>query len=249
MTWVRGVLAAASLLALTGDPVASQATTYHPLDMGWSWEYADELGETLMAVMVGHRVVLGVQTAVRHEIIMGERHPSQVFENFWTCGADGDLFLHGAINYTDTMQVAYYPPILMVDGPLELGKAWVTTDIQTYDLEGNPSGMGPFDYGLMVYSVGDAVVPAGTFLAYGVGFDFGAPLVRGSGGCSYDLFGRRVMTLWGSGTREATDWYTEDVGVVQQSYYTWPEEMMKLTAWQPSAISGASWGRVKALFR
>jgi hypothetical protein len=241
--------AAIALAAVLGCAGASPAVTYQPLDVGSVWQYSNDLGETQTGTMVGHRVVLGVETAVRHEVFVGDGRSSQVFENFWTAGADGDLYLHGAVNYTDTFEIAYNPPVLMVDGPLELGEAWVTSGIQAYDLEGNPLGMGPFDYGLMVYSVGDVTVPAGTFHAYGIGAYFGRPLMQGRAGRVYDVLGRRLRVSVDAGSREASDWYAEDVGLVQHSSQASPEKTMKLTAWQPSPVRDVGWGRIKALFK
>jgi hypothetical protein len=137
----------------------------------------------------------------------------------------------------------------MVDGPLELAGAWVTSGIQTYDLEGNPLGMGPFDCGLMMYSAGDATVPAGAFDAYGIGFHFGRPLLPGWADRVYDVLGRRLRVSVDAGSREASDWYAEDVGLVQHSSQASPEKTMKLIAWQPSPVCDVGWGRIKALFR
>jgi hypothetical protein len=71
---------------------------------------SNDLDETQTGTVIGHRVVPGVETAVRHEVFVGDGRSSQVFENFWTSGPDGDLYLHGAVNYTGTFEIAYSPP-------------------------------------------------------------------------------------------------------------------------------------------
>jgi hypothetical protein len=210
---------------------------------------ANNPGDIQTSSIIGHRVILGVETAVRHEVLVEDGGGSQVFENFWTAGPDGDLYLHGAVNYTHPAEIVYSPPVLMLDGPLELGRAWVTSGILTYDLEGNPLSTTPFDLGLAVYSSGDVVVPAGTFYTYGVGFHFGSSTLAGLMDQGYDLFGRRLSGSASAASREARDWYAEEVGLVQHGSEGSPEMMMKLVAWAPSAVHAAHWGRIKALFR
>jgi len=170
------------------------------------------------------------------------------FENYWTEDADGNLYLHGAANLTDSIvQWAYLPPILMVDAPLELGRRWLTEDVEIVDLDGNPlQTLG--DYALRVYSSGDVVVPAGTFYAYGVGIDLGpnrrVELPRGT----FDLLGRRVGGV--TPTREgASDWYSDGVGRVRHTPYADEQHMNVLVSWGISPVSQRTWGAIKWLFR
>ncbi|MCK4512471.1 hypothetical protein KAW64_12070 [bacterium] len=226
------------------------ATVYHPLDIGTEWHYADELDQTHSRAMTGTREVLGVDTVVRHEEIWQGETLVDVFENYWTEDAEGDLYLHGAANLMSRWPLAYVPPVLMVDAPLQEGKSWVTENIQRYELDGTPWG-DPFNYDLRVYSEGDISVPAGTFYAYAVGDTAVYADAREVSGQILDVFGCRVTgsALAGSGNRDDifVEWYSENVGVVRHGLYSPPEHNMELISLTPVEV--ASWGRVKALFR
>jgi len=230
--------------------VAAHATSYHPLAEGTEWHYADDQAQTHSKVIVGHFDVLGVDTVVRHEEIWQEETLIDVFENYWTEDAEGDLYLHGAANLMSRWPVAYVPPILMVDAPLQEGKSWVTENIQAYELDGTPV-WGPFDYDLRVYSEGDVSVLAGTFYAYAVGDTAVQPGVREAGGHFFDILGRCATesALTGRGSRDDifVEWYSENVGVVRHGLYSPPEHNMELISMTP--VETASWGRLKALFR
>jgi hypothetical protein len=235
-----------ALLVLTG---VGRGDSYYPLDVGGEWHYANDNGQDEDTVITGYRDLLGVTTTIRHEEIYNTRIPPQVVENFWTSDGEGNLLLHGAVNYTDTLAMAYWPPIVMIDAPLWAGKSWVTENIHVYELDGTPTGMEPFNYPLAVHFVGEIIVPAGTFQCFGVGFDAWTPILRLNSGRAYDIYGRRVRVEGVPGSRDATEWYSEGVGLIQYSYLTDPGEMMKLTWWQPTPVARGSWGSIKARFR
>ncbi len=222
------------------------ATVYHPLDIGTEWHYADELDQTHSRAMTGTREVLGVDTVVRHEEIYEGGTVIDLFENFWTSSPDGDLHIHGWVNYMYGAEAAYSPPIMIIDSPLEYDKIWVTQDVQRCDLDGSNCGA-PFDVAYIVCFEGEVVVPAGTFLSFGVGSYPPPPSPRSAAAFRFDLFGRRLSAS-GRGF-VPSDWYSEDVGVVQYQYYTEPERVMRLQSWQPTPVEPDSWGRLKALYR
>jgi hypothetical protein len=238
------LVAFASLLAAE----QGATTTYHPLDMGAEWHYANELGQTHSRSMIGIQDVLGVETVIRHEEISESGAIIDLFENFWTCDGEGDLYLHGAVNYMYGFEAAYCPPIMIVDSPLEYDKIWVTQDVQWCDLDGSNCG-DPFDVAYIVCIEEEVSVPAGAFYSFGIGDYPAPPRLESLVGIQFDVFGRRLPT-GGRGSRFfARDWYSEGVGVVQYQYYTEPEHMMRLEYWQATPVERGTWGRLKALYR
>ncbi|MEZ4648272.1 MAG: hypothetical protein R3E97_05685 [Candidatus Eisenbacteria bacterium] len=229
-------------LALLSVPSA-QAQNYHPLDEGLHWEYASTVDGTMHVTMMDDRDVFGTETRIRLQ-----EEEAQTYENYWTSDTSGNLFLHGAYNY-DGFGFLFDPPIQLVSAPLFLGKAWTTDGIQTFDLDGNPSGSEPFDYPMRVYTEGTETVPAGDFYGYGVGFDFGATLRFSANGSTYDVFGRRVENTEERGG-SATDWYAENVGVVIYSALADPETGFRLVSYDsPVPVQPMSWGVIRSLFR
>jgi len=223
-------------------------TIYHPLDVGAEWHYVNELGQTHIRSMIGIQDVLGIETVVRHEEISESGAIIDLFENFWTCDGEGDLYLHGAVNYMHGFEAAYCPPIMIVDSPLEYDKIWVTYDVQRCDLDGSNCG-DPFDVAYVVCVEEGVFAPAGAFHSFGIG-DYPAPPVLPSlAGMQFDVFGRRVETGGPGGRFFAKDWYSEGVGVVQYQYHTEPEHMMRLEYWQATPVERGTWGRLKALYR
>jgi hypothetical protein len=96
------------------------------------WHYANELDQTHSRNMTGIQDVLGVETVVRDEEISESGSVIDLFANFWTCDGEGDLYLHGAVNYMYGFEAAYCPPIMIVDSPLEYDKIWVTPEHSTH---------------------------------------------------------------------------------------------------------------------
>ena len=101
----------------------------------------------------------------------------------------------------------------------------------------------------MVYTEGDVAVPAGVFYAYGTGQYLPPFELRAPSGDMFDVFGRRVREEADPSHRDATEWYSENVGDVQHNDTTWPEYTMRLVSWQPAPVEDRDWGRIKALFR
>ncbi len=238
------------LVVLASLLVAGQgaATIYHPLDVGTEWHYANELDQTHSRSMTGIQDVLGVETVVRDEEISESGSVIDLFANFWTCDGEGDLYLHGAVNYMYGFEAAYCPPIMIVDSPLEYDKIWVTQDVQWCNLDGTNCG-DPFDVAYIVCIEEEVLVPAGAFHSFGIGDYPIPPSLRSPAGMQFDVFGRR-LSIGRLGSRFfPKDWYSEGVGVVQYQYYTEPEGMMRLEYWLPTPVEPATWGRLKALYR
>jgi hypothetical protein len=223
------------------------AWDYHPLELGWEWYYENALSETEHISITGQREVLGTMTVVRrHEVVS---QLPQVFENFWSKDVDGNLFLHGAINYSYPIELAYIPPLRIVDAPLFLHKAWTTEGVHTFDLSGTPIG-GPFDYPLRVYFEGDTQVPAGTFYAYGIGFDILSQVTSYGREVRFDVFGRRVESPIPTDDGDITEWYTDGLGLIQHTASTIEERIFKLHWWNSAVpIVPETWGRIKSNYR
>ena len=195
--------------------------------------------------ITGEEEILGALTRVRRQ-----QMTTDLFENFWTADSAGNVYIHGARNLVDDFEVAYLPPILMVDAPLAYGKAWMTEGVMNYDLDGTPWGGDPYDYSLRVYFEGFVAVPAGDFYSYGVGYDAGPVLVRSAAGEFYDIFGRRLRAGEQLTEADITEWYSDGTGLAQQTTYAAGEHPLRLIWWNPTVFTEASsWGRIKHLFR
>jgi len=215
---------------------------YQPLDLfGWEWHYVNATGATGQANILGTQVVQGNTTVVRREVL-----PEQVFENYWTVSPDGDVFLHGAQNFTFPFVVSYAPPILWLDAPLELDKVWMTTTTASFDLEGNDPGE-PLDFRLRVFFAGDLTVPFGTFFAFGVGQDPVGSVTMPLPVEAFTATGRQV----GDGQNasdggEPTEWFVDGVGRVKHTQI----DAWELTGYSsPSTpVEAVTWAAIKAHF-
>lgn len=220
------------------------AQNYHPLNIGFRWEYYSTAEGHQVMTISGELVVLGTTTRIRYQA-----EEIQLYENYWTSDAAGNLFLHGARNFTFPMDVAYLPPIQMVSAPLFAGKTWITYDIQLYSLDGIPWGDEPFDYPVRVYNEGYMQVPAGEFYAYGVGYDINPALIIRTANGAFDVFGRHLEEVV-TGSDNSSEWYSVDVGLVQFGPYADPENDFRLLAYYPppTPVLSTTWGAIKALF-
>lgn len=232
---------AANALFATG----AAAQRYHPLEVGAEWSYFSTLDGDMLMNITGERVVRGVTTRVRRQ-----QEQTQTYENYWTEDTSGNLFLHGARNYDGTFALAYWPPIQMVSSPLYLGKTWVTTGIQTYDLDGGARDESRFDYPLRVYTEDVRTVPAGDFYSFGVGFDIGPDPRFLRNGRSFDLFGRELFDVPDLISDNASEWYAENVGLVITTVHVDEELGFKLVSYGlPTPVAQMTWGRLRRAFR
>jgi hypothetical protein len=245
LDWVRSVVPVlvVCLAALLAVSVAS-SYEYQPLAVGSHWEYYSTLHGRQSMTIVGEEAVLGVATRVRRQV-----QPDQVYENFWSKDSAGNLYLHGARNFTYPLECAYVPPIRMVAPPLFLEKTWVTNAVRFCDLDGTPWEGDPFDFPLRVYTEGILAVPAGAFYACGVGYDIGSGFVLTSRQGTFDVFGRLIGSSALS-TDNATEWYSDGVGVVQSCDDTNKEYAFRLLSYDLPSVSTqpTTWGRMKAMF-
>ncbi len=237
------VLTMLSLVAGLGAGAPAGAYDYFPLEIGTVWYYRNDLGEADLVSIVREEELLGAMTRVR--LCQG----SQIIENYWSVDTGGHVYLHGGRNFTYPFELAYLPPLRMVDAPLYVGKEWVTENVRLYDFQGHYQGE-EFDYPLQVYSEGDLVVPAGTFHTYGIGYDPQPVLIRSPSGDAYDLLLHRVDPSGTQGREDGTDFYSDGVGLVQYIVTTPPETWFKLQWWNPpTPPQESTWGKIKALFR
>jgi hypothetical protein len=161
--------------------------------------------------------------------------------------AEGDVFLHGARNFSVGIEVAYDPPILWLDAPLALGNTWSTIVTIYFSLDGQGEGQGPIEIRHGVFFEGEMIVPAGQFLAYGVG---GVTPEFTVGGEVFDLEGARRGGLEKQGAAnggEIGEWFSDGVGVIRDH----PQLDLLLTSWTeppPTSTTESSWGALKGLF-
>lgn len=234
----------AALLTLTCAAIAQTPQEYLPLDTGNRWSYQSDLGATEVMTITGECTVLGVVTRVRLE-----DYVTDMAENYWTTDEGGSLFLHGARNLMDGFQVAYQPPIRMIDAPLSQGKAWATV-VRLFDMDGTPWGGNAVNWPFVVDFVGNINVPAGSFSVFGVGYNSNALVIAGKSGVAYDIFGRRVVDRPNKSDVDITEWYAAGVGIVQKTPYADEQHPLQLTSFGlPTALRVMSWGSVKAEYR
>ena len=234
-----------ALAAIAGfPPSAAEAWNYHPLVIGNSWGYENDLGETQEMEIVGEFTVLGVTTRVRRQV-----EQDQTYSNYWTRDASGNLFLHGARNDGYDWHVAYDPPLKMVEAPLFLGKSWVVEDFEVIDIEGFRTLALEPEMGLSVYFEGNVSTPAGSFYSYGLGW-YPQPPADGRGilGGAFSLLGRKLDGDGGPRI-DILDWYCENLGLSQQTDYAGGEHPLQLLFFiGETPILPSSWTEIKALY-
>jgi hypothetical protein len=129
----------------------------------------------------------------------------------------------------------YQPPVRALEAPLVVGNTW--SDVVSVYLLPDTTYAGSFAISWMVYQKGTLEVPAGTFFVYGIGTT-AEPILR-HGGSSYSLNGTR-------NGGESEQWYSNGVGRVQYDTDT----LYQLVFYeQPTAVTGVTWGKIKAHFR
>ncbi|RPJ24911.1 MAG: hypothetical protein EHM35_15980, partial [Planctomycetaceae bacterium] len=142
--------------------------------------------------------------------------------------SDGQVLCHGFNNETAELTCSYDPPVVYLASSLELGEQWCSTSQAYEDLEGTVPLGSPVEFCLQVYSVGDLFVPAGTYVAHGVGQFLPGSAAAGFAG--YDRFGRRTV----SEGRDATDWFAAGVGEIALRLY----QYFELSSWSGPATPG-----------
>jgi len=218
---------AALIFALAVSAVAQP--NWQPLAIGWTWSYED-------GTSVQNSVVQG-NTNVRGRAVREIRHEQvgvDVYRNYWSRDAAGNVYLHGFINDTGALSRSYEPPVLWIPGVLEVGTSWLTAVDIYVGLEGDDLDSTV----VLAFHVTDNRVldlPAGLFNAWGVTDD--APRNRAES--AFTITGRRRET--GKAVPLAR-WYSHGFGLVKESDW-------ELTDYTPVATERAAWGDVKALYR
>lgn len=241
-----GVLCSLFLLASLHATAAGD--DYFPLDIGNQWYYEDALSNTMLMTITGTELVHGVDTYVR-TLELGGYSP-QTSQTFFTSTSEGDLFVHGGRSLTFPSYFYCEPPMLAVDGPLYLGKTWVTRDVIFYDSLGVPM-TDPMDFAYEVYFEGEVTVPDGTYYCYGIGSPYSPYTVLASAPEACHGMDAALTTTGGSPPMgEAVVWHADGLGIVQG--YMWeytPDYLMKLE-WHslPVGVQATTWGALKSRF-
>jgi len=213
----------------------AQESPFFPLAEGYQWEFVESGGDRAHVWVGGTQVVQGEETTVLHWQFSGQNH--DYLEQYCTVSADGEVLFHGFDNATAGFTLSYTPPFVYLASSLELGAEWCTTTQAYSDLEGTVPFGDPMEICLKVFSVGGLVVPAGSYVAHGVGW-----FLPGSRMPGVDMFGRRTV----AGGRDATDWFAAGVGEIafQLNHY------FQLSSWSgPSTpVLLGSWGGLKSSF-
>jgi hypothetical protein len=221
------ILIAALMVALAGS-VAAQPN-WQPLAIGWTWSY--ENGTNLQS-----SVVQG-STNVRGRAVREIRHEQvgvDVYRNYWSRDAAGNVYLHGFINDTVGLARSYEPPVLWLPGELEVDASWLTAVDIHVGLEGDDLDSKV----ILAFRVTDHRVldlPAGQFDAWGVSEDASLGMAE----TAFTITGRRREA--GKAVSQAR-WYSHGFGLVKD--WGW-----ELTDYTPVAAARATWGDVKALYR
>jgi len=211
-----------------GDPV------YLPLSDGCTWSYAGPSGETETMTVVGAGQVMGATVQI---IDYGPSTHNDPLQNYWTSGVDGDIFLWGFFRDEDRgWGLAYQPPLLLVDGPLFVGKTWACTTL-VYSLPDEVPA-GPAIYEFTVTWEGMLSVPAGEFPSIAIGFadPLDPPALRSGFGLDGRATDSRV---------DPDRWYSDGVGEVQYD----AETLYQLVSFGITPVQGQSWTRIKQLYR
>ena len=221
---MRRLAQLASALLLISLAAVAVAQNYFPLDTGLVWTYTDGMGSNLEGTVLGPVEYNGL-TVVELQYLETSGG-TQEFHNFWTQEAGGVTWLHGAWNASG-FSATYDPPILYIEAPLYQGLVWTTI----FGYNGEPS-----EATYEVFEEGDTTVPMGTLYAYGIGAAEPLPAGEHAG---YDMLGRRLD----GGTREASRWYTENIGTIRgMGGY----ELVSFSG--TVATEQTTWSGVKALF-
>jgi len=233
-----------TIVIAVGGPVQAQPN-YQPLEPGWEWFFQGTFGSQEHVSMVGEMEVYGVPTAVR-EVDIGGGLP-QVFRNFWTVSAEGDLFLHGAENLTYPIRFAFDPPIPWLDVPLWVGKTWSHQYRVCEDFDPNQCGLLQTTNVEITFE-GPVTVPAGTFPCFCQSLSADADAVPDEDR-RFSVTGRYLGQAGDeNGRRAVGDCYSDGVGLIQHPGLD--SETYQLALWNPSTPTVEhTWAAVKHHYR
>lgn len=232
----RSILQLALLLLMAAS--AAHAQSYMPLAVGNHWSYATPSGAHDDQLVTGTKTILGRSVYV---ITYGAGGVNAGLENYWIPQLEGGVYLCGFWHEGDQFGILYDPPILFVNAPLELGKAWAIS-FRTWRLPGMIDD-GPLDLGLEVMEEADLALPAGTLHSFGIGQTL-PPTIRTPAGSLRTLDGKVPTTQ----SSMASDWFSAGVGYVQYQYGE--NDPFQLTSFDvPTPVAVTTWGRLKGRYR
>jgi hypothetical protein len=229
------------LLALAVAPSNAGAGTWQPLATGSRWEYRGVGGAHQVETITG-------QTMVRGRVVAVKSYDEGVdagLQNYWLLDANGSVLLAGFLNPSGATAWAYEPPIRLLPVPPAVGEQPFQA-VDVYDLFTNTLVFhGSFRYD--VTEEATLSLPAGSFHTFGIGRFIPLPGPALAKGGALTLDGRRLPAADPSiYILETTDWYAEDVGVVQ--YET--GDLYQLVGFGlPTPTAKSSWAAIKRLYR
>jgi len=157
------LLTAVLATALALDVRADNAL--FPLVVGARWEYVSPSGYAATVSMTGTRQVAGANVIVR-SITLQSVFGVQDYENYWSCDAEGTIFLHGFTNYTlGEHAVAYVPPIPYLFADAHVGSSWSAPWIDYGNLDGTGDPTSIMTIELRIPLSEFVSVPAGSYEA------------------------------------------------------------------------------------
>lgn len=237
----RPLRAAALFVALVvSQPAARAEASWMPLQVGNRWQYVGTDSAHQTEVIVRTMTLRGREVFVKSYV----EGPNAGLENYWLIGADGSVALCG-YNRAD-FGVAYEPPLTLLAAPPALGRTWSTHTI-SYRL----SDMTVHETFDIDWSVADEVmlqVPAGTYHCYAVGQVTPGVLLEPGPGRSFTLDGRPAPRTASTTALPVviTDWFAEDVGIVQYE----SDDLYRLLSFgNATPVRAFSWGRLKSRYR
>jgi hypothetical protein len=220
-----------SLLFTAAAPVA--ATDLFPLTEGVlrTYESVSQAGTvTYTTTFSGTAIVRGVETQVLHHA----GGPDDGSEQFWSASPAGDKYLHGWYRSDCQCGAEYDPPVLWMDEPLVLDKAWdVTTEVV---------GFGTVILHFEVTAVGSVTVPAGTFDGYTIDWYSEEPPVWKSVGLQSD--GRRAPG--GVAGPVSSETYADAAGLVRYVRGTTQDTLQRF---ETVGVEAATWTGIRQLYR
>lgn len=220
-------LAAASLVT------TATAADYFPLDEGLLRTYTLATPDSTWSFstyFAGTALVLGAEAQVLH--FAGGADDG--LQQYWSESPEQDTFLNGWYRADCDCGLQYQPPILWIDAPLALGKAWdVTTEAV---------GWGPVVLHFRVSATGPVTVPAGTFECYSIEWyaDEPPPMKVAGIGC----LGNRKQCILAANVE--AQHFADGTGLVRNDYGA---AVASLTRLEPLAVQTATWTHIRELYR
>jgi len=237
----RFALAAIVLLTLASSPSIARGDSWMPLAVGTRWEYRGIGGAHQVETITG-------QTAVRGRVVAVKSYsegPDAGLENYWLLDADGSVLLAGFLNPSDAFGLIYEPPVRYLAVPPDPGPK-PAQHIVAHDLFTDAV---VFEFDIQMELTGSVVLtlPAGTYLAVGVGQVLPPAGQALANGISFALDGRH-LPLRVASTSEVTpsDWYSYGVGSVMYE----SSDLFQLVGFGlPTPTASSTWGAIKRLYR